>query len=346
MTFNAFKSKLTGKNIKSGAKKVLVTTSIIGILFSTNLPVAYAAVSAENIIGEHQVQEDQTKIKIQDSLDIYRQFYGFDKTGTNTTNISDISKAIELSNVLNDYFFDSVIYTNTTKKEVLSLDISSIYTDYKIATEFDKFNVIEFCEDNLTSKPAIDAYITFSCGTMSNYLKSTIADKVSKVISSEGFEMTSNPKVLTINNNFYVLLEIEGQLQVIKLAGEDLTKIIALCNNLDYHFNTAINNIGGYSSEYENTFAYNGVDKDTIESVWLSFPNSKIQAELRTAIDTYHNLIDNEYEFTSFNPENKSSISKEEKDMLKSLGYDDIAISNSILREMSLQKVKPKKLAK
>lgn len=346
MKTNIFKSLLTTDNIKSGAKKAIITTSIIGMLLSATTSVVYASVPAENILGEEQVQEDQTRVKIKDYLDIYKKFYGFDKTGINTLNISDISKAIELSNVLNNYFFDPVIYTNTTKNEVLNLDIAKMYKDYKAATEDYEFNDVEFCEENLTNKPAIDAYITFSCGAMSNFLKAKISNVVFDIKQSEGYKMTYSSKGIINNNDFYVLLEIEGKTQIIKLTGDSISDIINQCKSLDYHYYTALYNIAGYSSDYENTFAYNGIEKDTQESVWLSFPNSDIKEELTTAINTYKDILEDKYEFVSSYPEQTFPLTEEEKNMLRSLDYDEASIEKATSSEMSLRQVQNKKLTK
>ena len=347
MTFNAFKSKISDIDFKTGAKKVLATVVLTTVMLSQTISVAHAAVPAENIIGDLQVSEDRTSIKRQDAQDIFSYFYGFDAYGNQTISIEEIEKAIELSDVLNDYFFDSVIYTNTTKNEVLSLDIDAMYEDYTEATQDYRYNDVEFCEANLENKPAIDAYITFACGTISNNLKSIIANKVNSVIATEGFKMTSNPKVLTMNNKLYVVLEIEGQAQVFEVTGTISNEIVSLCNTLDNHSQIALNNIGGYSNEYENTFAYNGIDKYTNESVWLSFPDTEKQQEITKGIEYYKNILnDEEYNLTSNDPGAKRQLTEEEQTILRNLGYDEYQISNAVSREIVLEKAEVKKLTK
>lgn len=342
MTLKAFKDKLAQTDYKTGAKKVVATFVIAAAVMSSSTSVVYAAVPAENILGDAQIIEDRTDIKTSDAKAIQKEFDGFDKHGNQTITMSEIRQVIELSNVLNCYYFDVVNYTNTTKNEVLNLDVAGLYTEYENAKYGKKDRTALFCARNLEEKPAIDAYITFSCGTVSENIKRTVATKVNEIISHEGFDITQNPRAVITSSNLYVIVEVAGQTQIIQITGEAALEIVNMCNSLDNHYNTAINNIAGTSDYYENTFAYNGVDRYTSESVWLSLPDTDKQEEILNAICTYEKLQDNfSYEFTCDSPTNQSRLTKAEQELLKTLGYNRNEIRNAIKREAELNKVMP-----
>lgn len=333
MTIKEFKEKLTQIDYKTGARKATAIVTIVAAL-AVAPTMAYASVPAENIIGDAQVTEDRSAIKIQDAKDIRKEFYGFNKHGVQTITMDDVRKAIELSDILNGYYFDPVAYTNTTKDEVLDLDVDKLYEEYIIARYNEVDRTDEFCANHLEDKPAIDAYVTFVCGTVSNNIQASVADSVNAVITTEGFEMTANPKVIIENNTLYVILEVEGQTQLVELTGEYAADIVNVCTALNYHYHTAINNLSGRSNEYENTFAYNGIDKETGESVWLSFPDDTKQTNLETGIAIYEQLDDSEnFEITSENPMFRRELTEAEKNMLRYQGYDEYQIQNAVGRE-------------
>lgn len=339
MTLKDFKSKLAEIDFKTGAKKVAATATIVAVMLSS-VPVAHAAVNASNIIGDAQVTEDRTNIKRDDAQDIYKHFYGFDKNGVQTITMDDVSKAIELSNMLNDYYFDLVEYTNTTKEEVIDLDVDLLYEQYLIDTQGERFSNEGFCKNHLEYKPAIDAFITFSCGTVSNNLKASVADSINAVITTEGFKMTQKPKVLVRNNTLYVILEVEGQTQIVELVGELAADIVRICSSLDNHYYTALENIGGYSNEYEDSFAYNGIDSETNESVWLSYPDEGKQIVLQEGMSIYSELMSLDgIEYRSASPEARRELTKEEQTMLRELGYDKYQIKNAVGRETYIGRV-------
>jgi hypothetical protein len=175
MTLKELKEKIAQIDYKTGAKKAAKIVTIVTAL--AVLPtVATAAVPAENIIGDAQVAEDRSVIKTTDARDITKEFYGFNKYGNQTITMDEVRKAIELSDILNGYFFDPVLYTNTTKEEVLSLDIDKLYEEYIIARYNDQDRTAEFCQRHLEDKPAIDAYVTFVCGTVSNNIQASVAE--------------------------------------------------------------------------------------------------------------------------------------------------------------------------
>lgn len=340
MTIKEFKEKLTQTDYKTGARKVAVGITLVVSLMVAGTTMAHAAVPAENIIGDAQLNEDRTRIKVDDSQDILLEFYGYNKYGRPTVSMTDIRKAIELSDVLNGYYFDAVEYTNTTKEEVLSLDIEKIYEEYLIAKYGKEDKTAEFCSAHLEDKPAIDAYITFACGTVANNIQNTLAEKLNTIIAEEGQEMTLAPRTIVNNGSLYVIVEVNGQTQLIELTGLAAADMATMISNLDNHAKIALNNIAGTSSEYENTFAYNGVNKYTNESVWLSFPDDTKQERIEEGIQAYEGLeYGYGYELICENPEVSRELTKAEKQMLRDLGYDKVQVNQAVRREALLNKV-------
>lgn len=340
MTINEFKEKLSKVDYNTGAKKVLLGSALVVALMVAGTQIAHAAVPAQNIIGDAQLQEDRTRIKNDDAQDIFRKFYGFNKYGNQTITMTEIRQAIELSDVLNGYYFDAVEYTNTTKEEVLNLDISSIFNEYIIAISQGGNKLDQFCANHLEDKPAIDAYITFACGTVANNIEKSVATKVNNQIATEGQTMTLAPRTIVKNNQLFVLVEVEGQTQMIELTGEAAADIVTILNALNHHTDTALKNIAGASNEYENTFAYNGIDKYTNESVWLSFPDDNKQENIEIGIQTY-DLLEAEigYEVIQNDSYDVRTLTKEEKIMLRELGYDRVQVNDAVRREAYLGKV-------
>ncbi|MGN1372117.1 MAG: hypothetical protein ACI4XM_07590 [Candidatus Coprovivens sp.] len=340
MTISELKEKITQIDYKTGAQKVARSATLVVALMLAGTSVAYASVPAQNIIGDAQISTDRTQIKMTDAQDIRRAFYGFNKYGNQTITMDEIRKAIELSDTLNSYYFDVLDYTNTTKNEVLSLDVDKMYDEYLIAKYGQVDKTTQFCQKHLEDKPALDAYITFACGTVANNLEKSIATKMNSVIESEGRKTTSSPKTIINNGNLYVIVEVEGQTQLIELTGIATADLVSLITNLHYHTDTAVNNIAGASPTYENTFAYNGVEMNTNESVWLSFPDEQKQERIENGIQLYELLEDGYgYEITSEDPIFSRELTKEEKEMLRSLGYDQIQTNNAVRKEALLNKV-------
>lgn len=340
MTIKDFKEKIAQTDYKTGAKRVGVAATLVVALMLGGATVAHAAVPAQNVIGDAQVTEDRSMIKMTDAQDIQRAFYGFNEYGNQTITMDEIRKAIELSNVLNGYYFDSVEYTNTTKAEVLNLNIDKMYEEYIIARYNEVDRTADFCASHLEDKPAVDAYITFACSTVANNIEKALATKINAVIANEGFAMTSSPRTIINNGHLYVSVEVNGQTQIVELTGEAAADIVTMIQGLDHHTNTALNNISGYSNEYENTFAYNGIEVNTNESVWLSFPDETKQTRIESGIQTYEKLNDEfSYEVTSENPLAYRELTGEEKRMLRDLGYDKVQVNNAIRREAQLNKV-------
>ncbi len=334
MVLKNFKEKLAEIDFKTGAKKVGAAVILTAVLFG-NATKAYASVPASNIIGDAQVQEDRTQIKLEEAYEIHENFTSFDKYGNPELEMDDVRKAIELSDVLNDYYFDPLYYTNTSAKEVLEVDIDGIYDKYTSATYYGKET--DFIVSNLTNKPAIDAYITFSCGTVSSCIKQEISKRVYEVLASTEDEITTYPTVAINNGRLYIVVGVNNEPKVIELVGEEAKKIVTICNSLDYHYYMAINSISGQSERYESSFAYNGIDSNTNESAWLSLPDDTKKANLTTGLVTYETLQTKEaYALHVEDPTETEKLSRSEKELLSALGYTDAQIRTATKQEVQL----------
>ncbi len=335
MTISEFKEKLSGLNIATGAKKVALAVAITSALTLATAPAVYAAVPASNIVGDVQVTEDRAPIKEQDAKDIHGEFCQYDKNGNAIVDVEEIRKAIELSDALNGYYFDELYFTNTNKKEVLGLDIDSLYNDYLYALSRNRQE--NFCFNNMNSKPAIDAYITFSCGTVANGIKSELSERICAVLTDEGYEITAAPRLTVSNNKLYAVVGISTGIRVIELKGDQVPEIISLVGKVNAHYNTALNNIAGYSNKYESSFAYNGVDMYTGESVWLSFADDTKQENLEGALSLYESLSnDKAVVLECEDPTITYRPSRKEVQMLQNLGYTDIQARSARVSEATI----------
>ena len=99
----------------------------------------------------------------------------------------------------------------------------------------------------------------------------------------------------------------------------------------------ALNNIAGYSNAYESSFAYNGVDMYTGESVWLSFADDTKQETLEGALSLYETLSRDEVVIlSSEDPTVTYSPSRKEVQMLQNLGYTDIQARSARVSEATI----------
>lgn len=342
MTIYELKKMLNEKDFKVGAKKAMATISLATILATAPTNVK-ASVPAENIIGDLQYDEDRTEVKQNDYQEIRSYFTGYNSNGEFNASLQNITKAIELSNAYNNYFFDLVDYTNTTKDEVLNLDIEKLYDEYyeSIIDGTEE----SYCRSNLNIKPAVDAYITFACGTVSNSIKLNIASKIGNIIKDYGYDVRIN-KITISENEAKVIATIDERLQVIELNGEALEEIQAMCTTLTNTYSTATQNIGGYSNEYDNSFAYNGIDKETKASVWLSFPDDTKKANLTEGIEIAEKILAEEGLSFYWDNAIATNLTEEDIELLTDLDYSDYEISTALKTTASIGKVAVQKLIK
>ena len=336
MGIKEFKEKLSQKDFQTGAKKAvagLIITTVIGISMTN---VAHAAVPASNILGDAQVgYQTRVEIKKDDAFDIHAKFCAYDYYGNPVINTKEIKKAIELSNVLNGYYFDELYFTNTNKDEVLNLDINVLYERYEKAQY--KGKETSYCANNMTYKPAIDAYITFSCGTVANSIKEELSASLCRVLVDEGYEITSTPRLTINNNRLYAVIGLNTGLRVIEIKGEQVPEIITTVAAINNSYNVSLNNIGGYSNEYEPSFAYNGVDMYTDESVWLSLPDDTKKTNLTNAISLYESLSnDKGIILECSSPTDLDRPTKKERTMLQNLGYTKEQAKEAQVQEITI----------
>lgn len=294
--------KYTDSLIKKGKMVLQRTGATLAIVAVMGAPLgvkAYASVPSENILGDLQVSEDRSAIKQQDAMDIECTFKGIDSYGNNLVTTTKAQRAIELSDALNNY--DSSIYyhTNTTKNEVLALDIDSLYQEYQYYKSIGQTNV--FCANNLSSRPAIDAYTVFACGAMANQIDQGICSALYQEAISKGYNVTEYPTAYFDNGQVYCLIGINGQTNRIDCPSSKAQGIYSAYSNLSYHYNMALDSISGASEDYESSFCYNGIECNTNESVWLSLGDSQRKEDLKNGIkvvNSINNSLTNGYTIT------------------------------------------------
>lgn len=336
MGIKEFKEKLSNIDFATGAKKVVLGVAIVGALSLPLAQTAHAAVPASNILGDAQVgYNTRVEIKEDDAKDIHAAFCQYDKYGNAIVDVEEIRQAIELSDVLNSYYFDELYFTNTNKSEVLGLDIKDLHEDYEYAESRGREE--RFCANNMGSKPAIDAYITFSCGTVANGIKQELSATICRVLVDEGYEITASPRLTINNGKLYAVVGLNTGTRVIEIKGEQVPEIISTIVAINNSYNVSLNNIAGYSSEYESSFAYNGVDMYTGESVWLSLPDDSKKANLSSAVTLYESLCNyEEVILECSNPTDLDRPSKSERNMLQSLGYTSEQAKQARVQEVVL----------
>lgn len=263
---------------KTGAKVICATLSVL-VLGSNPVVSAKADVPVENIIGDLNYEGDRSQVKENDANQIEATFNQDSSYITNDR----IRKAVELSGVLNNYYFSPIEYTNTRLGEVLNLDIDGLYGEYLDA--LNNGDLDSFCERSLFYKPAIDAYLVFSLGTINRRLENDIFGLAYDMLNSNGdiirFEMISNIE----NNISFLVTYSNGREEIVTLKGEVIDRISSLYLHNQSIFDTTIANIGGYSDSFVDCLSYNGVDMDTDESAWLSLGSDDIRDSLTASTE-------------------------------------------------------------
>ncbi len=333
---------------KTGAR-VGITISLLATAFSPIMATpVYADVPPSYIVGEAQTEENRQPVKVEEAQAIIAKFHGFDREGNQTITMEEIERAIRLSKALNEYLYDPLKFTNARSSEVINLDINAIYDYYVRAYEAGTDQDLEyFFKNTLPEKPAIDAYITFVSGTLSNNLKKELCTRVSEVISSEGRTITTAPRIIINDKEIYCLVEVDGHLEKLCFVGDGIQEIKDICQSLDQTYNLAINNISGASLEHDNTFMYNGIDSITNESAWLSLPEDAKRDKLEEGIALYRTLqIHTNYELRSNDPITLHPLTEEEKQELRNLAYNEDQIMRAGKKEVILDKMINKMLQK
>jgi len=284
-------TKISKESLITGAKKAGKCVSILALattLAFANPLTAAAHVDSQNIIGEEQTYEDRTEIKRSEANTINNHFIGYDYWGDRCVTIEQVEKAMELSNVLNSYNnYEVNEYSNTRPSEVLNLNIDDLYNEY--LADY-KYGYNNFCRRNMTLKPAIDAYLNFACGTISSEIREEIETAAYNALYNEGAHITSYPSVRVKDDIIYCFARIDGRVRMIQLNTENITGLEDTLAALDNRYGLVLNNIAGYTENYPNAFAYNGIDSKTGESAWLSLCDDDLKGLLSRSIDTERNM--------------------------------------------------------
>lgn len=338
--------KLSMEELKTGAKKVAATTSLVLVLAGALIPTAHAEVLADNIIGDIQITKDRSKIKSAEMISITNKFYGFDKKGHPFVVTDDVRKAIELSDLLNGFFYDSVLFTNTKASEIVNLNVNKLYASYEAAKESNvEQNVLDFCASNLVNKPAIDAFVTFGAGNVAADLKACIANKLCDSIVAKGNTVTFGPIIIANEKEFYALTVVNGQLKKIYLQGETWDNVRNICVYLENTYNYAINNIAGNSTEHDLSFMYNGVECMTNESAWLALPDDDKKDLVRAGLNLCADLsVAENYTVTTTGTTSKVILSSIEKETLAA--YNVKGKTSAVVEYSTLTKAENKILSK
>lgn len=325
------KKRMFLQQLKTGAKKALATTSLVAVLLGINVPVAYADVQVGNIVADTSISEDRSQVRQAEGDKMVVKFTCDNEENVPYVTTESVVKACELSDVLNAYKLDFLLYTNTKASEVEKIDINALYDEYSAihALEGDVTQpTTEFCERNMVNKPAIDAYVTFGSQKVAESIKNGLAGRVCAGLEEAGKTVTFGPFVCTNETEIYALAEVDGQLQRINLVGEECENLKQMCCTLDNTYTKAISNIKGQSEEFENSFAYNGVEKTTGESAWLSLPDDTKKELIKQGAAISKKLTTGEeYAVTVTPAEINSPLSEADKNMLTLYGYDISAIS-------------------
>lgn len=336
--------KLSMENFKTGAKRAVATLSLVAVLAGVLMPTAHAEVLADNIIGDFDVEEDRSEIKTNDMISIIEKFKGADEEGNAYVNLEDVEKAVELSDALNSFFFDPIAYTNTKASEVVSLDINGLHTAYKAAKDSkDEANIANFCNSNLTNKPAIDAFVTFGSGNVAENIKFGVANKVCEILINKGYNITFGPIVIANETELYCLAEINGELKRIQLQGETCDNIRNTCFYLENTYNLAISTISG-SEGHDLSFMYNGIEVTTNESAWLSLPDDDKKDMVKAGLKLCKTLTEPEtYTLTEAASNDSVALTDEEKALLELYG---VSGKTTKLGYISMTPVEAKTLTK
>ncbi len=323
------KRRMFFNKLKTGAKKALVTTSLVATLLGINIPTAYADVKVSNIVPDDSISMDRSQVRQAEKDKMVVKFTCDNELNLPFVTPESVVKACELSDVLNNYKLDFLLYTNTKASEVENLNVDALYEEYSaISTLGDPTQLVAFCERNLVNKPAIDAYVTFGGQKVAEGIKNSLAGRLCAGLEAEGHMITFGPFVCANETEIYALAEIDGQLQKISLVGEDCENLRQMCNTLDSSYTKAINSISGQSDEFENCFVYNGVEKTTGESAWFSLPDDDKKALIRQGADISTKLtMGEEYSATIMPSDMMGTLSEADKNMLTLYGYDASMIS-------------------
>ena len=316
--------KITGGKKTTGAKIVSKGAAFLlaGMLvFGTGTQVAEAAVHPSVII---EAQQEETKEQRENEVRCIQAYLAStDYTGNRYFNNDKIRKVMELSGLLNAFDPDFYTYTNTTPNEVLSLDIEGIYANYVNAVHSEEPNAFDtFIAENLNNKPAMDATMQLSTGVISASLKQQIAEIFVNKIRQTSDVITDYPYVILENGTIYIVAGINNGYQIFTVDGMSMPGVYETAKDLEDRYTMIIENLKGNSNEYPNAISYNGINRETGESVWFSFGDDDIKPLMERGMDMTEKLANDPTIGVEFNyPDYLQFPSYEELMMFKGHGF-------------------------
>ncbi len=324
--------KISKDALKTGAQKASKVISLVALATSlaiVNPTTAAAYVEPENIIGEEQTTEDRSYTKEFEGQSIDGYFTGTDYNGNLFVTSEEIAKAIVISDQLNAFNnYEVNEFSNTTISEVYNLDINRMYDDL-LAGEADGF--YSFSMENMENKPAIEAYLNFSCGTIVEKMKRQIQAAVDNALYNSGLNVTNYSKVRIIGDRAYAIARIDGFPQLIKLSGDSIDLLTAL----NHRYEVCKNNISGRSNMYLDTFAYSGIDIESGESTWLALGDDELKDTLNRGLACEREM---EYDLQATLGDDSFFVWEDQdvKDM-RAFGFSEEEIANAIRRDACLE---------
>ena len=231
---------------------------------------------------------------------------------------------MELSGLLNAYDPDFYTYTNTTPNEVLNLDIEGIYNDYVNTVHGNSDYTFEgFIYSNMETKPAIDATMQLTTGVISSSIKQQIAEIFVNKIVETGNTITEYPWVVMDNGTIYIIAGINNEYQVYTVDGMNIPGVYETVTELENRYSMIIENLKGNSDEYPNALSYNGINRETGESVWLAFGDDDIKPTMEAGLNISDSLANDPTIGVEFvYPEYYEFLSYEELVMFQKHGFN------------------------
>ncbi len=314
-----------GKNMTSNGRrfslqKVAATGLVISMLFGAPT-IAYANVPNDNITGDIMIGQDRSAQRVEEANAINAKF------SSQVMPVSTIAHALELSDVLNGYNPGPNEFSNTSYGEIMGLDLEGIYGQYQGAVT--NGTVASFCQNNMFNEAAIDAYTTFGCKTIVDAIYARIAEIAQSQLQVGGRVLTESPRVGIDGNRIYVVLNYGGRLVKFDVTGSSVEETITLTTALMNHYYTAINNAAGYSSSYENSFAYQGAYNGGNDSAYFSAGDDDRKDEEKRGIEIYGTLTrDLSVSAAYATPDHR--VDAHSAEILRNMGYTEEMINSGI----------------
>lgn len=339
---------------KTGAKRV-ATGAVIGIMALTTLVgcTKTSALASENtdfyqadeyfeesILLSDEQYEEQTGInreekRLEDARQIFENFQGIDENGYEMNPTEDIRKAVELSYAYNEYSdalgvtYDEK-YTNASQSDIINLDVNGLYEDYIQAIDYDYLP--EYFEDNLQYKPAIDANIRLSGLPLATQAEYYTAQEVKRCLEEQGIKVDMAFGVLTFEG-IKVIVEFNGRVAILTVVGEPTIEMNELLNDIRYQTLAAINDFAGgdtVDEDYCGPLSYNGVNKNTDESMYFSLPDDEFKEKITMATDYVEGIRDGQTLDIELMGDPNPEISDYDLNLLYSMGYQEEDLKDAV----------------